>query len=148
MGAVIFNTALFRTKFPAYSNATLYPDATLQMNFDTAALYINNQSGGCYCGGMNIPQQTQALYLMTAHLTALGVLIAGGETPGLVDAATIDKVSVTLEPPPVKTQWQWWLSLTPYGQQLLALLQIASVGGWYAGGRPEIPAFRRARGWW
>lgn len=88
----------------------------------------------------------RALTLLTAHLAALGVLIAAGQVPGLVQTATVDKVSVSLTPPPILTQFQWWLSLTPYGQQLLALLQVASVGGIYIGGLPEISAFRKVGG--
>ncbi|OWK47571.1 hypothetical protein FRUB_01270 [Fimbriiglobus ruber] len=41
--------------------------------------------------------------------------------------ATIDKISVTLEPPPAPNAWQYWLQSSPYGQQLLALLQVVSA---------------------
>lgn len=127
-----YNDAAFRALFPAFSNTTTFPEATIQGYWNTAIVYVNNQYGGCYVGGWNsLAQQTQAINLMTAHLLALSQIVAGGNTPGLVTGATIDKVSVSLEPPPVKNQWQWWLSLTPYGQQLLALLQVVSVGGYY-----------------
>lgn len=126
-----YNDAAFRALFPAYASMVTYPQATLQGYWNSAILYINNQSGGCYFGGMNVAQQTQAINLMAAHLAAISDIVGGGQTPGLVTNATIDKITIGLTPPPVKNQWQWWLSLTPYGQQLLALLQVASVGGVY-----------------
>jgi hypothetical protein len=80
---------------------------------------------------MKPSQQTLALNLMTAHLVFLSDQVAAGETGGVVTGATIDKVSVTLEPPPSSNNWQYWLNQSPYGKQLLALLQVASVGGMY-----------------
>lgn len=138
-----FDVTLFRQQFPVFANATAYPDAMLQMYWDMAICYITDI--GNY-GWLQGDCRQLAINLMTAHLTALSVIVAGGQVPGLVQSATIDKVSVSLTPPPLKNQWQWWLSTTPYGQQLLALLQNRSVGGWYIGGRPELAAFRRVGG--
>ncbi len=137
MGACIqYNDANFRALFPQYANATTYPQATIQLNWNSAILYISNRSGGCYFGGPNLAQQTQAINLMTAHLLYLQGIIAGGNIPAMVNGATIDKINVTLQPPPLKNQWQWWLSLTPYGQQLLALLLVVGVGGYYISTSP------------
>lgn len=87
------------------------------------------------------------LNMMVAHLLALSTQIgntpAAPKTPGLKQSATIDKISISLTPPPFKNQWQWWLSLTPYGQQLFALLQIATTGGAYYGGFPNRDSLRR-----
>ena len=143
MSAIAFNEETFRALFPAFKDKADYPSAVLSMRWDTAGIYISNQSGGCFCGGMDTAQRTYALNLMTAHLQALADAIASGNTPGILTSATIDKVTVTIEPPPAPNQWQYWLQTTPYGQQLLALLQRASVGGCYFGGRPELAAFRR-----
>lgn len=138
-----FDVALFREQFPVFANATAYPDAMLQMYWDMATCYVTDI--GNY-GWLQGRCRQLAINLMTAHLTALSIIVAGGQVPGLVQSATIDKVSVSLTPPPLKNQWQWWLSTTPYGQQLLALLQNRSVGGWYIGGRPELAAFRKVGG--
>jgi hypothetical protein len=51
-----------------------------------------------------------------------------------------------MQPPPETNQWQWWLSLSPWGQQLLALLLVKSAGGFYIGGFPERQGFRKAYG--
>lgn len=133
MGVINYNDDAFRALFPAYFPVTAqFLPAMIQIYWDTATAYVSNRTGGCFTGGMTVAQQTLALNLMTAHLLYLSGLIQSGNTPGVLTGATIDKISVTLEPPPVKNQWQYWLQTTPYGQQLLALLQVASAGGFYA----------------
>lgn len=142
MAVIAFNVTAFYAAFPAFQ-AT--PVTTLNQYWSMATGYITNQVWGC----RNVAKQTQYLNLMTAHLAALNDLIAAGQTPGLITGATIDKITVTLTPPPMKDQFQWWLNITPYGQQLLALLQVNSVGGWFIGGSPQRSFFRggNRRGW-
>lgn len=125
-----YNDADFREIFPALDNPTLYPAKILQMYWDQAGTIIKNTTYGF------LAQQSGAMpmNLMTAHLAAIGRLIASGQSPSLPSAATIDKVSVTLVPPPTKDMFDWWLATTPYGQQLLAMLSMAAVGGLYAPG--------------
>lgn len=131
MPCINYNDTAFRILFPAYANTTTYPASMLQAYWDTATAYVSNRNGGCYTGGLTLAQQTLALNQMTAHLVYLAGLIALGQTPGVMVGATIDKISITLEPPPAPNQWQYWLQTSPYGQQLLALLQVASAGGFY-----------------
>jgi hypothetical protein len=140
---IVFNPTAFRTQFAAFSSQTAFPDDTLQVYWDMATAYVSDQSGGCYIYGLKLNQQTLALNLMAAHLAALNAMIAAGDTPGVLTGATIDRISVSLEPPPSDNNWKYWLNQTPYGQQLLALLQAASAGGFYFGGFPVAPAFRR-----
>lgn len=137
-----FDVALFRVQFPAFADPIDYPDARLQMYWDMAVCYVN-PNDFCYLSGSCLQL---SLNLMTAHLVALSDIIASGSNPGFEDSASIDKVSVSLQAPPVFTQWGWWLSGTPYGAQLWALLQAQSVGGFYIGGLPETAAFKRVGG--
>lgn len=125
-----YSDSQFRAQFQQFESATEFSVQTLQMNWNTAGKIIANTTYGYVAavGG------SQAMNLMTAHLTALSVLIARGETPMIQTGATIDKITVSLEPPPVKGMFEYWLATTPYGMQLLALLEIASVGGLYAPG--------------
>ncbi len=148
MASVVFNATAFREQFPAFQCTPPISDSVLQGYFDMATAYIANPNcrNYCYLGKMALNQQTQALYLMTAHLGTIARSIQTNNVVGVLTQASIDKVSVTLEPPPSSNQWQYWLNSTPYGQQLLALLQVISVGGTFVGGRPELLAFRRA-GW-
>lgn len=139
-----FSVANFRLLFPAFANTTTFPDATITAYATTARGYIGDNNYGWYCGSANAAQQIQLLNLMTAHLLALGTATASGGGTGVVTDAKVGAVSVTLLAPPAKNAWQYWLNSSPYGQQLLALLELISAGGYYAGPRPELSAFRRA----
>ena len=135
---ITFDYALFQAQIPAYSNSMTYPEATVQAYWNNAINYVSPVGN---CGSVTCDKRKYAINLMTAHLIYIAGLIAAGQVPGLMQAATIDKVSVTLTPPPLKNQWQWWLMLSPYGQQLYALLQVNSVGGYYIGGSPVLSGF-------
>lgn len=134
-----FDYDLFIAQVPAYSNASDYPEATLQAYWDTAIFYISDNAN---CGSLTCDARQYAINLMVAHLVYIAGLIASGQVPGLMNSSTIDKISVSLTPPKLQNQWQWWLSVSPYGQQLFALLQTKSVGGYYIGGSPVIGSFR------
>lgn len=133
-----YNDTTFRALFPAFESTVTYPEVALQAYWNTASAYISDVNGGCYVGGLSLAQQTLALNQMTAHLVALNALILAGQQPSILTAAGIDKINVTIEPPPAKNMWQYWLQTTPYGQMLLALLQVAGVGGLYVPG--ALPA--------
>lgn len=145
MASVILVPADFRALFPQFANTTTFPNSVLELRFGSACLYVAPE----VCGDMAEAARTYALYLMTAHLMALSVIIAQGNytgQPGVVQAATVDAVSVTLQPPPQRGQWRWWLNTTPYGAELIALLDAQSVGGFFTGSLPERAAFRQVGG--
>jgi len=144
MANITLNLNEFRAEFPAFPECEKYTNQDIEIYFASACCYISPENYGWMQGEC----RRKALYLMTAHLAALNALILSGKVPQIVQSSTVDRVSVTLVPPPVsdKSQWQWWLSLTPYGGQLLAMLQAQSVGGFYVGGLPESAAFRRVGG--
>lgn len=144
MAAIPLNIATFRATFPAFADESKYPDQMLEMYYAQAGCYIANDNNPyLYLRGDCL---ALALQLMLAHLLYLAGLVAAGTVPGLVIGATIDAISTTLQAPPEKSQWQWWLNLSAYGQQLLAILQIKGVGGMYIGGSPERAAFRGVYG--
>lgn len=138
--------AAFRLLFPAFSNPAVTPNAVIELQWTMAGVYLGTYDG-CILAGDRLQA---ALNLMTAHLLELARIIAGaGDTPatiGPVTSSTIDKITVTLAPPPVTDGWRYWLASTPYGQQLWALLTVATAGGFYVGGRPETAAFRKVGG--
>lgn len=144
---ITYNDQAFRTLFQSYASPTLFPDTLIQAYWDTASNYINPNFYNVI-GGFTLAQQTQCLNLMTAHLLYLFSQINKGKTPGIVTQATIDKINVTIQPPPETNQWQWWLNQSPYGQQLLALLQVVAVGGMYINGAPPGRAGFRFSGVW
>jgi len=142
MTDITFDIAVFRASFPAYSNVAAYPDMTIQGYWDAAICYINPNNYG-YLNGAS---RARALNLMTAHLLYLADVIKGGQQVGFTTQATIDKISVAMQAPPAANAWQYWLNTSPYGMQLLALLQAKGVGGLYVGGLPERDAFRKVYG--
>ena len=145
MSTITLDPAAFRALFPQFADATKWPDAALSIQFGAATGYV---SADTY-GDMPVAARTNALYLMTAHLLALGVIIAQNNYSGqvgVVQGAVVDHVQITLTPPPVKSQWQWWLNTTPYGAQLLGLLDAQAAGGFFVGGLPERAAFRKVGG--
>lgn len=130
--------ATFRLLFPEFADETLFPDAYLLAQWDVSVAYLGET--------FEVP----GLNYLTAHFLKLNVMMKGsgdysGGT-GVVTGATVDKVSVTMAAPPFKSGWQFWLSQTPYGAQLWALLTLRSAGGYYIGGRPERRAFRKVGG--
>jgi len=144
---ITLNIADFRAQTPQFADTTKYPDSTLQLQFDIATSYVTADT----YGDMSEAVRTHAIYLTMAHLLALGVIIAqnvagGGGQVGIVQSATIGSVSVTMQPPPIRGQWRWWLNTTPYGAQLVALLEMQSAGGFFVGGLPERAAFRKVGG--
>ena len=138
VAVITFDVTLFRAQFPAFADPRTYPDLVLQMYWTIGTNFISSNN----VGSLNGDSRILALNAMCAHLAALSGLIASGQTPNIIQGSTIDKVSVTLVPPPVQSEWRWWLNTTPYGMMLLTLLQARSAGGFYIGGLPERSAFR------
>lgn len=136
MGVIQFDFKAFIALFPAFN---LVPQPTLQIYWDIATNFICARPQWC----IKLSTQTYFIQLMTAHIAQLSTQIAAGDTPGVVIGATIDKVSVQLQPPPGDDAFRYWLNQTAYGQQLLALLDVKAVGGFYAGGFPVLSAYRR-----
>lgn len=129
----------FRMLFPVFASDTKYPDALINMFYGVACEYVPPYDVWC---GLNGDTLTFALNCLTAHLLQMWKLQSTNQIGKVVTGATIDKVTVSLLAPPVKDGWDFWLNQSPYGQQLLALLSLKSVGGWSIGGAPERAAFR------
>lgn len=147
-----YNDAAFRQLFTAFSDTTKYPQATLQMYWDVASDYISTNDSPC--NNLNGASLQLALDSMCAHLATLftqddnNVMDGGspGEAGGIEVSASVGAVSVSNLPPPIKDAWDYWLNQTQYGKQLLALLAVKAVGGFYVGGLPERQGFRKAGG--
>lgn len=142
---ITFDPAAFRALFPAFADATAYPDAVLELRFGVACLYV---TPNVYpCGDMTEAQQTYVLQLMVAHLMALADIQAHKGTAGIVTQSKVGDVAVSLAQPPYGTSaWRYWLNLTPYGVELLGLLGVLAAPGMYVGGLSETAAFRKVAG--
>lgn len=134
----VFDVAAFRVAFPAFASDVIYPDALINAQAANALCFLGTHNCGC---------DTLSWQLMTAHLLALATAQASGSgQSGQVTSASIDKVSVSITPPPTRDGFTYWLGMTPYGLQLFALLSRCAAGGIYVGGRPERSAFRSVGG--
>lgn len=143
MATQTYDDTLFRQQFQAFASTAKYPEANVSAKFDMATMYVSNVDYWALSGARLL----LALNLLTAHLMQLEQeVIAGNTGAGITTSATVDKVTVALQAPPVKTGWQHWLAQTAYGLQLWSLLSIASAGGFYVGGALERQGFRKGGG--
>jgi len=137
--AYAYNDVQFRLMFSAFADAQCYPADYIQMVYAQAGLYVANSSFGPLAQSGATPV---ALNLMTAHLLQIMKQIGEGVDSGITIQATIDKISTTIYAFAYPNQWQLWLGSTEYGKQLLALLQVQSVGGFSVIGGPGRAGFR------
>jgi hypothetical protein len=136
----VFDISAFRLSFPAFASETAYPDALITTQSEIGLAYIDEDFD--YCGKFDLLWQ-----LVTAHLLYLNAQIASGNTTtGQLASATVGSVSVSVTAPKNADEFAYWLGLSPYGLQMLALLRKCAVGGWIVGGRPERAAFRSVGG--
>ena len=145
MTTITLDPVAFRAAFPQFADPAAFTDAWLDIQWGMAVGYIADSS----YGRMPVATRTNALYLMLAHLLALNAALAATQYTGggaVVTGATVGGVAITLAPPPGNSSWDYWLNQSPYGMQLLALLNVQSVGGFMVGGRPESLAFRKVGG--
>jgi len=148
----VFDATLFRAQFPAFKDATKYPDAQIEMYWDMASLFI--AADECPYRTLSGKHLATALNMLTAHLMFLagqtagpsGGSSGGAASGGFTTSATVGEVSVAKLAPPATDGWQWWLAGSTYGQMLWALLDMLSVGGISIGGLPERDAFRKNAG--
>lgn len=133
--------ASFRVNFPAYSVVVDYPDARLNAQYAIGKCYIADND-------CTLPEACRefALQLMLAHLLSIQDSIAAGRPTQIVTSATEGSVSVSLAEPPNTDTFTYWFSTTPYGLQLIAMLDASSVGGYFVGGSEERRGFRKING--
>lgn len=110
---------------------------------ETEVVELFIKRAGCYISTYNYGVlrndcRKLAIEYMTAHLLTLNNNIKNGNTTGgQVASTSIDKVSVSLTPPPTNNLYQYWLGQTTYGLTLLALLKAKAPAGVFSGGIPQ-----------
>lgn len=141
--AIEFDVAVFRARYSQFSDSTAYSSTVLSGYWDVASCFVSTEDYGYLRGDC----RATAIMLMTAHIAQLSTMAASGDTAGVMNSATVDKVSISLTPPPVASQLAWWMNLTPYGSQLAAMLNMLAVGGMFVGGSRTRSAFRGPSGY-
>lgn len=135
------NILTFRVNFPLYADEAKYTDALLNAQYVIGKCYIADNE----CT-MDDNCREYALQSMLAHLLYIRDQVNAGNNVGVITAASEGDVSVSLATPLVDDEWHYWFSSSPFGRELVALLGVQSVGGFYAGGNNEREAFRKAGG--
>lgn len=121
----------FRADFPEFADESVYTTSALYNLLQQATCYIHNVNYGT----LQNKCRKLGIELMLAHLQALKNKIASGQnSTNQIGSTSIDSVSVSLVAPPNRNQFEYWLSLTPYGQQYLMLLEAHAPAGLYFGG--------------
>lgn len=140
--AVIYDDDKFRQFFQEFKDAVKYPQALIEGYWAQANCIFDDEGNPLFkaCDAWLVVAN------LTAHMMAIAMKAAKGRQVGFKSSSTIDKVSISMLPPPVKDQFSWWLSSTPYGAMLAALLEAASVGGFFFGGINERGSFRKGGG--
>ena len=145
---IAFDVTAFRSQFPAFQDANRFPDNVLQQYFNTATCYLTNRVSGRPVDCLTRECRTLALNQMTAHLCQLSQDAAAGKNTGFKTSASVGSVSTSVATPPFnQSTLAYWLSSSPYGQALLALLRTCTASGYYIGGRCERAAFRKVGGY-
>lgn len=124
----------FRTDFPEFTDATTYPDSSVNFWLNVASISLPECRWGAWWG---LGQE-----LFTAHhlvLAAQAVDDASlGITPGGVDgpatAKAVDKVSVSMDASAVTLEDGGFWNMTRYGIQLLQFARMVGTGGIQFGG--------------
>lgn len=135
---ITYDYALFQQQCPIYNNPIKYPSVFVEQFWNVAIFYVSNYA---WWGSIQGDKRAYAINLMTGHLIWLYNLALQGQVPGLMNSAHIDKIDVSLVAPPLRNQWQYFCSLSPYGQQLLALAQVNTATGFSVGGSPVRASF-------
>lgn len=93
------------------------------------------------CGRLKDCNRIDAIYLLTAHLSMMAYKAQSGQggemRAGQVASAAVGEVNVSYVQIPNLDQWSYWLTLTPYGLELLALYEQLTAVPYYIGGSLE-----------
>lgn len=131
MTEIVLSVEQFRKDFDAFADNTKYSDAKLNTFISRAYKYCSNKVRFV----LDDCERLLAIELMTAHLLTLKDMMDNGNpTLGQVGSSTIGSVSVSLVAPLNRNALQYWLNLTGYGKDYLALLASHAPMGFYAGG--------------
>ena len=139
----VFPIQDFLAEFPEFSVANGFTEAQVARCGKMASRYITE-----WRNGFPLPERDDriyAMFLMSAHLLTMRKNaaddLANGNTPtgGRVRKATVGAVTVETDSPNSYTldDYNYWLSQTVYGQELLAYLANSAPAGIFCNGRKD-----------
>ena len=112
---ITVNPTTFRELFPKFKKLS---DAAIENLYCGVGAYISTVPGAI---GLTECLQKRGVYLATAHLAFMAV---NPDTFRQVSSASEGSVSASFTPPPTKDIRDYWLSLSPYGMELLTILSM------------------------
>lgn len=142
MSTIAFDIDSFREQFPNQFPDPPNTDAYVEIFWNAATCLVSTDTQG----PLSAECRRHVLNLVTAHLITLSASAQAGMQPGFIVSGSIDKISVTVQPPPSRTAFQFLLMQTPYGVEAFTILSLSVAGGFYEGGFNELGSFRRAGG--
>lgn len=119
MAVVVFDVADFRSRYPEFEKVT---DGQLENNFSIATLLLDNTDNSMV---QDITERTTLLYLLVAHVSALG--LRGMGNIGIQSSAHEGSVSTSFSVP---MNWNWYQQ-TQYGWLYWRLTLKYRIGGRY-----------------
>lgn len=131
---VVVNIDEFIAQFPEF-NDDVY-NSLIPVYLKRALTFCS----ACNFGRLKNYKRILAIYLLTAHLLTLSNQTNNNGNSGqggIVGSASVGDVSISYVQIPNLDKFDYWLSLTPYGLQLIALLEILSSVPFYIGGSYE-----------
>lgn len=135
---VVVSLSEFYSEYPEFNTDQYSTICPIALRQSKTFISINN------CGRLTDDKRKTAIYLMSAHLSVLSlrnqtnITSSGGSTAGIVASAAVGEVNVSYQQIPTdKSMFDYWLATTPYGLELLALLEMLSTIPFYVGGSLE-----------
>lgn len=113
MSYITVNPSAFRQLFPAFKKLS---DETITMMYCGVPAYISTVAGAI---GLDVKLQERGVYLATAHIAYMA---ANPDKFRQMTSASEGSVSASFATPPTKSIRDYWLSLSPYGMELLYIL--------------------------
>ena len=117
MAIITIDILTFRKKFPYFTEEIASDDQILGSYSNTVGI-VALETGTI---NTDLATQTQMVYLATAHLLFLALNPSVGN--GMVNSASQGDESLGYQQRPVKNWFDYYLGLTPYGLQLLMIMQ-------------------------
>lgn len=128
---LIITADRFRADFPEFTDETKHTESAIVNVLHRASSFVSRWNSGA----LKDEKRILAIELMAAHLKFLqDGAIVGNTGGGLIGSSSVGSVSVTMIPPLVKRQFDYWMNQTMYGQQYLALLGSLAPAGLFFGG--------------
>ena len=113
MSCITVNPTTFRQLFPAFKKLS---DETITKMYCGVPAYISTVAGAI---GLDVKLQERGVYLATAHIAYMA---ANPDKFRQMTSASEGSVSASFATPPTKNIRDYWLSLSPYGMELLYIL--------------------------